>query len=46
MDQHLHFGNRATLQVEGAHSVLKSYLQVSTGNLKAVYDKITLLLIN
>jgi hypothetical protein len=44
VDQHLHLGNRATSRVEGAHSILKSYLQVSTGDLKAVYDKITLLL--
>jgi hypothetical protein len=32
--------------VKGAHSALKSYLQVSTGDLKAVYDKITLTLVN
>ena len=46
VDQNLHFGNRATSRVEGAHSVLKNYLQVSTGNLKTVLDKITLLLTN
>jgi hypothetical protein len=45
-DKHLHLGNRATSRVEGAHAVLKSYLQVSTGDLKTVYDKITLLLNN
>jgi hypothetical protein len=32
--------------VEGGHSTLKSYLQVSTGDLKIVYDRITLLLNN
>ena len=46
VNQHLHFGNWATSQVEGAHSMLKSYLQVSTGDLKVVYNKITLLLKN
>ena len=46
VDQHLYFGNRATSRVEGAHSMLKSYLQVSTGDLRVVYDKISLLLIS
>jgi hypothetical protein len=32
--------------VESAHSILKSYFQVSTGNLKRVLDKVTLLLTN
>jgi hypothetical protein len=45
-DQHLHFGHRVTSRVEGAHSVLKSYLQVSTGDLHSVYEKIMLLLKN
>jgi hypothetical protein len=45
-DQHLHFGHRVTSRVEGAHSVLKSYLQVSTGDLHGVYEKIMLLLKN
>jgi hypothetical protein len=44
VDQHLHLGNRATSRVEGAHSVLKKYLQVSTGDLKTVHEKISLLL--
>src|SRR4051794_38749470 len=43
---YLHLGNRVTSRVEGAHYILKSYLQVSTGDLKTVYDKITLLLTN
>jgi hypothetical protein len=46
IDRHPYFGNRATSRVEGAHSILKSYLQVSTGDLRSVYDKITLLLKN
>jgi hypothetical protein len=45
-DEYLHLRNRATLRVEGAHSTLKSYLQVSIGDLKDIYDKITLLLTN
>jgi hypothetical protein len=44
VNQHLHLGNRVTSWVEGAHSQLKSCLQISTGNLKTVYEKITLLL--
>jgi hypothetical protein len=46
VDQHLHFGHRVSSRVEGAHSTLKSYLQVLTGDLKTVYDKISLLLIS
>src|SRR5438876_97930 len=46
VDQHLHFGNRATSRVERAHSMLKSYLQVSTRDLRVVYDKISLLLVS
>jgi hypothetical protein len=46
VDQHLHFGNRVTSQVEGAYNILKSYLQVSTGDFKVVFDKIILLLRN
>ena len=42
----LHLGNRVTSRIEGAHSTIKSYLQVSTGNLKMVYDSISLLLTN
>ena len=43
-DLHLHIGNRTTSRVEGAHNTLKKYLQVSTGDLKAVFDKIVILL--
>jgi hypothetical protein len=46
MDKYFHFGNRVTSQVERVHSTLKSYLPVSTGNLKVVHDKITLMLTN
>lgn len=46
VDQNLHFGNRATSRVEGAHSTLKRYLQVSTGNLTGVLDRIQLMLEN
>jgi hypothetical protein len=45
-DLHLHFDNRTTSRVEGAHSILKKYLQVSTGDLKMVFEKISLLLTN
>jgi hypothetical protein len=45
-DRVLHLGNRVTSRVEGAYSAVKSYLQVSTGNLKMVYDNINLLLAN
>jgi hypothetical protein len=46
VDMHLHFGNQATSRVEGAHSTLKHYLQVSTSDLKTVLDKIALMLAN
>jgi len=46
VDQNLHFGNRATSRVEGAHSTLKCYLQVSTGNLTGLLDRIQLMLEN
>jgi hypothetical protein len=36
IDCQLHFGNHTTSRVEGSHSTLKHYLQVSTGNLKYV----------
>ena len=45
-DCQLHFGHRATSRVEGSHKSVKTYLQVSTGDLKSVFDKITLLLEN
>jgi hypothetical protein len=45
VDQHPHFGNTKT-GVEGAHSMLKTYLQLSTGDVRSVYQKITLLLDN
>jgi hypothetical protein len=46
VNQSLHFGNRVISRVESAHSILKSYLQVSMGDLKIVLDRISLLLVN
>ena len=39
---HTNFGNCVTSRVEGAHALLKKYLQVSTGNLCEVKNKICL----
>lgn len=36
----LHFGVQVTSPIEGCHAVLKAYLQVSTGNLKGVFDRL------
>src|SRR4051794_18762541 len=44
-DQHLHFGHRETSRAEGAHSVVKRYLQVSTGDLYEVLQKLSLMLV-
>nr|XP_043620091.1 PKS-NRPS hybrid synthetase cheA-like [Erigeron canadensis] len=41
-EKYLHFGNRSTARVEGAHAKLKKYLQVSIGGFKEVKDKICL----
>jgi hypothetical protein len=38
----LHFGVRVTSPIEGCHAVLKAYLQVSTGDLKGVFDRLFL----
>ena len=38
----LHFGHLVTSRVEGAHGVLKSWLKVSTGDLKEVCSKVEL----
>ena len=43
-DQHLHLGHYATSRVEGSHKVIKAHLQVSTGDLKTVFEKLTLML--
>ena len=40
----LHLGNTSTSRVEGTHHVLKNYLQVLTGDLKARVDRVTFLL--
>src|SRR3954452_10659651 len=45
-DQHMHFGHHTTSRVEGSHKTLKGNLQVSTGDLRMVYDKIDTMLIN
>ncbi|XP_063950653.1 protein FAR1-RELATED SEQUENCE 4-like [Daucus carota subsp. sativus] len=42
----MHFGNHVTSRVGGAHSKLKRYLQVSTGDLRGVKDKLCLLIDN
>jgi hypothetical protein len=36
----LHFGIRVTSPIEGYYVVLKSYLKVSTGDLKGVFDRL------
>jgi hypothetical protein len=38
VDQHLHFGIKVTSPIEGCHPVLKTYLRVSTADLKGVFD--------
>ena len=40
--RYLHFGNKATSRVEGAHEYVKTYLQVSTRDLLSVLSKLTL----
>jgi hypothetical protein len=42
VDKNLHFGVRVTSPIEGCHAVLKSYLKVSTGDLKGVFDRLQL----
>src|SRR4051794_18527317 len=46
VDDHLHLGHRVTSRVESSHCTLKKYLQTSTGDLKTVFDRIKLLLVN
>ncbi|KAH7844004.1 hypothetical protein Vadar_023309 [Vaccinium darrowii] len=41
-----HFGNRVSSRAEGAHAKLKQYLQVSTGDLHQVKNKICLAIDN
>jgi hypothetical protein len=40
VDQYLNFGIQVTSPIEGCHAVLKAYLQVSTGDLKGVFDRL------
>ena len=42
----MYFGHHTTSQVEGSHKTLKGNLQVSTGDLRMVYNKIDAILIN
>jgi hypothetical protein len=42
VNQVLHFGIRVTSPIEGCHAVLKSYLKVSTSDLKGVFDRLVL----
>jgi hypothetical protein len=42
VDAYLHFGIRVSSPIEGCHAVLKAYLQVSTGDLKGVFDRLLL----
>jgi MULE transposase domain/FAR1 DNA-binding domain len=45
-NRYLHFGHRETSRAEGAHSVIKRYLQVSTGDLNSVLASLALMLEN
>jgi len=45
-DRYLHFGATVTSRVEGAHAVIKRYLHVSTGDLRAVKIAISLAIEN
>ena len=40
--RYLRFGNKATSRVKGAHAYVKTFLQVSTGDLMSVLSKLTL----
>nr|CCA20967.1 Pc21g00130 putative [Albugo laibachii Nc14] len=42
--KYLYFGNKATSSVEGAHAYVEKFLQVSTGDLLSVLNKLTLAL--
>ncbi|KAL4567782.1 hypothetical protein LXL04_023376 [Taraxacum kok-saghyz] len=41
-DKYMHLGNRCSSRAEGPHAKLKQYLQVSTGDLRVVKEKICL----
>jgi hypothetical protein len=43
-DNCLHFGQRSTSRVEGAHNALKRRIKVSTGDLKHVVDSLELMM--
>jgi hypothetical protein len=42
VDKNLHFSVCVTSLIEGCYAVLKSYLKVSTGDLKGVFDRLQL----
>jgi hypothetical protein len=42
VDMNLHFGIRVTSPIKGCHAILKSYLKVSTSDLKGVFDRLVL----
>ncbi|XP_074346198.1 protein FAR-RED IMPAIRED RESPONSE 1-like [Apium graveolens] len=42
----MHLGNHVTSRAEGAHTVLKQYLNISTGDFRDVKDKISLAIEN
>ena len=42
VDTNLHFGVRVTSPIEGCYVVLKSYLKISTSDLKGVFDRLQL----
>lgn len=46
IDHFFHLGNTTTSRIEGAHAVLKGYLQVSTGDLYAATGRLKLALEN
>ena len=41
-ENYFHFGNRSSSRAKGAHSKLKSYLQVSTGGFQGITEKFCL----
>ena len=45
-DHVLHFGNHDTSRAEGAHATIKQYLQISTGDLYNVLQKLAQMLKN
>ena len=46
VDHVLYFGNRDTSRAEGAHATIKRYLQISTGDLYSILQKLAQMLEN